>query len=117
MSGWAVQECGPSWCCFWFQSGGFYSAEDADSYPTVQSEEKQEGAFCVWTTEEIRQLLPDPIEGNPERKTLADVFIHHYGVKEDGNVNPMKVTWERVGSRLALRYPAMSQRLSRLMRG
>ncbi|XP_072846721.2 spermatogenesis-associated protein 20 isoform X1 [Pogona vitticeps] len=76
------------------KSGGFYSAEDADSYPTVQSEEKQEGAFCVWTAEEIRQLLPDPIEGNPERKTLADVFIHHYGVKEDGNVNPMKVTWE-----------------------
>ncbi|XP_053157194.1 spermatogenesis-associated protein 20 isoform X1 [Hemicordylus capensis] len=72
------------------RSGGFYSAEDADSYPTVQSKEKQEGAFCVWAAEEIRTLLPDLIEGNPEKKTVADVFMHHYGVKEDGNVNPMK---------------------------
>lgn len=24
---------------------------------------------------------------------MADVFMHHYGIKEDGNVNPMKVTW------------------------
>ncbi|XP_015266215.1 PREDICTED: spermatogenesis-associated protein 20 [Gekko japonicus] len=72
------------------KSGGFYSAEDADSYPTVQSKEKQEGAFCVWTAEEIRRLLPDPVEGIPERKTTADVFMHHYGVKEDGNVNPLK---------------------------
>ncbi|XP_048343624.1 spermatogenesis-associated protein 20 isoform X2 [Sphaerodactylus townsendi] len=71
-------------------SGGFYSAEDADSYPTIQSKEKQEGAFCVWTAEEIRQLLSDPVEGIPERKTTADVFMHHFGVKEDGNVNPMK---------------------------
>uniref|UniRef100_A0A8D2LH20 Spermatogenesis associated 20 n=1 Tax=Varanus komodoensis TaxID=61221 RepID=A0A8D2LH20_VARKO len=73
-----------------YQSGGFYSAEDADSYPTVQSEEKQEGAFCVWTAEEIRWLLPDPIEGIPEKKTMADVFMHHFGVKEGGNVNPLK---------------------------
>ncbi|XP_060620737.2 spermatogenesis-associated protein 20 isoform X1 [Anolis sagrei] len=72
------------------KSGGFYSAEDADSYPTAKSEKKQEGAFCVWTAEEIRQLLPDLIEGSPERKSVADVFMHHYGVKEDGNVNPMK---------------------------
>lgn len=48
----------------------------------------------MWTAEEIRSLLPDPVEGIPERKTTADVFMHHYGVKEDGNVNPMKVKWE-----------------------
>lgn len=72
------------------QSGGFYSAEDADSYPTPLSKEKQEGAFCVWSAEEIRQLLPDLVEGILERKTMADVFMHHYGIKEDGNVNPMK---------------------------
>uniref|UniRef100_A0A8D0H399 Spermatosis associated 20 n=1 Tax=Sphenodon punctatus TaxID=8508 RepID=A0A8D0H399_SPHPU len=72
------------------RSGGFYSAEDADSSPTAQSKEKREGAFCVWTAEEIRRLLPDPIEGVVEKKTLADVFMHHYGVKEDGNVSPMK---------------------------
>ncbi|XP_010001058.1 PREDICTED: spermatogenesis-associated protein 20 [Chaetura pelagica] len=72
------------------QTGGFYSAEDADSYPTTESEQKREGAFCVWAAEEIRALLPDPVEGATEGTTLADVFMHHYGVKETGNVSPMK---------------------------
>ncbi|KAM9258534.1 LOW QUALITY PROTEIN: spermatogenesis-associated protein 20 [Cariama cristata] len=72
------------------QAGGFYSAEDADSYPTTASGEKREGAFCVWEAEEIRALLPDPVEGNTEATTLGDVFIHHYGVKETGNVSPMQ---------------------------
>ncbi|XP_019349910.2 spermatogenesis-associated protein 20 [Alligator mississippiensis] len=72
------------------RAGGFYSAEDADSYPTAKSKVKQEGAFCVWTAEEIRALLPDPLEGDSDRKTLADIFMHHYGVKEGGNVSPMK---------------------------
>nr|XP_042703903.1 spermatogenesis-associated protein 20 isoform X3 [Chrysemys picta bellii] len=72
------------------RAGGFYSAEDADSYPTAKSKEKREGAFCVWTAEEIRRLLPEPVEGASERKTLADVFMHHYGVKEGGNVSPAK---------------------------
>lgn len=73
------------------QAGGFYSAEDADSYPTTASKEKREGAFCVWAAEEIRALLPDPVEGATEGTTLGDVFMHHYGVKETGNVSPMQV--------------------------
>lgn len=73
------------------QAGGFYSAEDADSYPTATSSEKREGAFCVWAAEEIRALLPDPVEGAAEGTTLGDVFMHHYGVKEDGNVSPLQV--------------------------
>lgn len=76
--------------CF-SQAGGFYSAEDADSYPTTTSREKREGAFCVWTAEELRALLPDPVQGATEGTTLADVFMHHYGVEEAGNVDPMKV--------------------------
>ncbi|KAK2536897.1 Spata20 [Columba livia] len=72
------------------QAGGFYSAEDADSYPTTASKEKREGAFCVWAAEEIRALLPDPVEGATEGTTLGDVFMHHYGVKETGNVSPMQ---------------------------
>lgn len=71
-------------------AGGFYSAEDADSYPTATSSEKREGAFCVWAAEEVRALLPDPVEGAAEGTTLGDVFMHHYGVKEDGNVSPRK---------------------------
>ncbi|XP_009067463.1 PREDICTED: spermatogenesis-associated protein 20 [Acanthisitta chloris] len=72
------------------QTGGFYSAEDADSYPTTTSGEKREGAFCVWTAEEISALLPDPVEGATEGMTLGDVFMHHYGVEKTGNVDPMK---------------------------
>lgn len=45
----------------------------------------------MWTAEELRALLPDPVQGTTEGTTLADVFMHHYGVEEAGNVDPMKV--------------------------
>ncbi|MEQ2301180.1 hypothetical protein AMECASPLE_033283, partial [Ameca splendens] len=70
------------------KSGGFYSAEDADSVPVSGGLEKQEGAFCVWTASEVRELLPDVVEGAVGAATLADIFMHHYGVKEQGNVAP-----------------------------
>ncbi len=58
--------------------GGFYSAEDADS--VINPEEpsvKGEGAFYIWTAEEIRDLLGDP---------LAAWFGFRYGVADGGNV-------------------------------
>ena len=58
--------------------GGFYSAEDADS--VIDPEEpkvKGEGAFYIWTGEEIRELVPQP---------MADWFCYRYGVAEGGNV-------------------------------
>uniref|UniRef100_A0A669D4Z7 Spermatosis associated 20 n=1 Tax=Oreochromis niloticus TaxID=8128 RepID=A0A669D4Z7_ORENI len=70
------------------KSGGFYSAEDADSVPALGGPEKREGAFCVWTASEVRELLPDVVEGAAGNATLADIFMHHYGVKEQGNVAP-----------------------------
>ena len=64
-------------------AGGFYSAEDADSEvpPTSAPEdnshpEKAEGAFYVWTKQEIDSLL-----GNDE----AQIFNQFYGVHPDGN--------------------------------
>jgi uncharacterized protein YyaL (SSP411 family) len=59
-------------------AGGFYSAEDADSVidpaePTV----KGEGAFYIWTADEIRDLVPAP---------ASDWFCYRYGVAESGNV-------------------------------
>ena len=39
------------------QSGGFYSAEDADSLPTADAATKREGAFCVWTSDEVRDMV------------------------------------------------------------
>lgn len=51
------------------ESGGFYSAEDADS-------EGEEGKFYVWTTEEIRELLPT---------AEAELFIQVYNLNDKGN--------------------------------
>jgi len=67
-------------------AGGFYTAEDADSYPTHDSKEKKEGAFCVWYYEDLKNLLSDKIDGTDH--TLADVFINHYNAVDGGNVNP-----------------------------
>ncbi|KAL1923917.1 uncharacterized protein VTP21DRAFT_6952 [Calcarisporiella thermophila] len=61
--------------------GGFYSAEDADSYPRHGDKEKKEGAFCVWEASEISQICGEP---------NAAIFSYHYGVKPDGNVDPAK---------------------------
>jgi uncharacterized protein YyaL (SSP411 family) len=58
--------------------GGFYSAEDADS--AIDPEEpnvKGEGAFYIWTADEIREVVPEP---------AATWFIYRYGVADGGNV-------------------------------
>ena len=34
-----------------------FSAEDADSKPNSTSDHKIEGAFCVWTHDELEELL------------------------------------------------------------
>jgi hypothetical protein len=56
--------------------GGFYSAEDADSLPNEKSREKSEGAFYVWTKDEIDRALGAD----------AAVFDFRYGVEKDGNI-------------------------------
>ncbi|KAJ3406108.1 spermatogenesis-associated protein 20, partial [Chytridiales sp. JEL 0842] len=60
------------------RSGGFYSAEDADSYPYFGAAEAKEGAFAVWEADEIRNILG---------KEEAEVFGYHFGVNEGGNVD------------------------------
>jgi uncharacterized protein YyaL (SSP411 family) len=60
------------------RDGGFYSAEDADS--VINPDEpnvKGEGAFYIWSAEEIRELLGEP---------TAHWLSHRYGVAEGGNV-------------------------------
>ena len=58
--------------------GGFYSAEDADSViDPARPEHKGEGAYYVWTKEEI-----DRIVGGP----AAEWFCYQYGAIEGGNV-------------------------------
>lgn len=58
--------------------GGFYSAEDADSYIRAGFKEKAEGAFYVWTTGEIEEALG---------KDRAEEFDYVYGVEPKGNTS------------------------------
>ncbi|CAH1100412.1 unnamed protein product [Psylliodes chrysocephalus] len=64
--------------------GGFYGAEDADSYPYEGAPHKQEGAFCVWEYDEIFNLLDEKTDGISH----AELIAYHYNVKKDGNVKP-----------------------------
>ena len=63
--------------------GGFFSAEDADSfdphfYPPVPGTQvdKSEGAFYLWRYKEIVEFL-----GNKD----SEVFNYYFGIKPDGN--------------------------------
>ena len=62
-------------------TGGFYSAEDADSLPVERGDShaehphKVEGAFYVWTADEIRTQLGD----------AAPVYEARYGILPNGN--------------------------------
>ncbi|MDH3348777.1 MAG: thioredoxin domain-containing protein, partial [Desulfobulbaceae bacterium] len=57
--------------------GGVYSAEDADSIDPHGSGEKSEGAYYVWTEEEIVKAIGTK---------AANVFCYCYGVEFEGNV-------------------------------
>ncbi len=57
------------------RDGGFYSAQDADSEDPHKPGHSREGAFFVWTADEIRRILGAD----------ADFFMHRYGVEEAGN--------------------------------
>ncbi|KAF6299789.1 spermatogenesis associated 20 [Rhinolophus ferrumequinum] len=69
------------------RSGGFYSAEDADS-PPERGMRPKEGAFYVWTVKEVQQLLSEPVLGASEPLTSGQLFMKHYGLTEAGNINP-----------------------------
>uniref|UniRef100_A0A1D1ZHJ6 Spermatogenesis-associated protein 20 n=1 Tax=Anthurium amnicola TaxID=1678845 RepID=A0A1D1ZHJ6_9ARAE len=56
-------------------NGEIYSAEDADSFENDGASTKKEGAFYIWTTEEVEKIVGDP----------ANIFKDHYYVKSSGN--------------------------------
>ena len=58
-------------------TGGFFCAEDADSYPSKNDIEKREGAYYVWSLKEFRDVLG-------ERD--SDICARFYDVSPDGNV-------------------------------
>ncbi len=60
------------------KDGGFFCAEDADSldpYEQPSSDHKKEGAYYLWTKEDLDKILGDD----------ADIFNFYYGVLETGN--------------------------------
>ncbi len=59
-----------------YPGGGFYSAEDADSENPYNPSEHGEGAYYLWTEDEIDSLLS---------VGEASLFKPYYGVKKDGN--------------------------------
>ncbi|XP_041977933.1 spermatogenesis-associated protein 20 [Aricia agestis] len=65
-------------------SGGYYSAEDADSYPFYGAPAKQEGAFCVWEYHEIESLLGDKLIGSTP---YIDIFCDYFNVEQCGNIS------------------------------
>ncbi len=59
------------------KEGGFYSAEDAESaLDPKKPEKKEEGAFYLWTREEIDKALG---------KERAEFLSHAYGIEPGGN--------------------------------
>lgn len=59
--------------------GAFHAAEDADSLPAADAEEKREGAFWTWEAGEISRLLA-PRD--------AAIFSAAYGIEANGNARP-----------------------------
>ncbi len=57
-------------------NGGFYSAEDADSEDPYASTKHSEGAYYLWTEEDIVKTLG---------VKAANIFNFSYGVEFDGN--------------------------------
>jgi len=56
--------------------GGFYTAEDADSLTSADGHEKAEGAFYLWTREEVEHVLGAD----------AALVCAHFDVHDAGNV-------------------------------
>lgn len=56
-------------------NGEIYSAEDADSAEPEGAMQKKEGAFYIWTSEEVDKIIGDH----------ATLFKDHYYVKQSGN--------------------------------
>lgn len=67
------------------ESGGYYSAEDADSYPYHGAPHKKEGAFCVWEYDELKSLLNNK---NVNSIPYFDIFCDYFSVEEGGNISP-----------------------------
>lgn len=58
--------------------GGINSSEDADSLATAIDKEKREGAYYVWTLDEMKGVLTD---------TELEVCTKYWNVQQEGNID------------------------------
>ncbi|WP_336038203.1 thioredoxin domain-containing protein [Halobacterium yunchengense] len=69
--------------------GGFYATLDARSPPVDDPDgEQEEGAFYVWTPDQVRDAVADYADAAPsdhDDEVLADAFCERYGVDAAGN--------------------------------
>jgi hypothetical protein len=72
--------------------GYFYAAQDADSFPDADAHEPEEGAFYVWSYEELQQFL-----SSDEIKQLSAEFT----LNPEGNFEGKNVLQRRQGGELA----------------
>ena len=87
-------------------TGGFYCAEDADSYPTKADTTKREGAYYVWSMKELRNVLGD---------RDAEVCACFYGATSDGNIKPENDPHDEFISQNVLRINSTPKVLARDM--
>jgi uncharacterized protein len=73
--------------------GEFYSAEDADSLVQAGKLDRAEGAFYVWTKDEVDHVL------GPDR---AKVFDYVYGVEAGGNAAESDTSGELAGKNVLI---------------
>jgi uncharacterized protein YyaL (SSP411 family) len=73
--------------------GEFYSAEDADSLIKAGSSDHSEGAFYVWTKDEIDHALG---------AHRAQVFDYVYGIEADGNAAASDTSGELAGKNVLI---------------
>ena len=73
--------------------GEFYSAEDADSLVQAGKPDHREGAFYVWTKDEVDHAL------GPDR---AKVFDYVYGVEAKGNAEESDTSGELAGKNVLI---------------
>lgn len=79
--------------------GGFYAAEDADSISTDGSNEPREGAFYLWSHEEVMHILGEK-EGT--------LFCQAYAIREKGNA-PYDPHGEFTGRNILIRAENMPE--------
>jgi len=79
--------------------GGRYSAEDADSFATADAAHAEEGAFYVWTPDQVATALADAGLGD-----LLDTTLSWYGISETGNFEGASIP-NRMHVRGELRRP------------